>query len=140
VELKERILIVEDVSLMAQVLCRALSLPQSGGYQVETCGSAEAALERLRDTHFDLLIAASHLPDMSGLELIDRVGQLSPDTRSILITESGPQVGEQARRQAGAHIPKLFYLRDIIQAVHHILDEPEAHGQSYLGEEAAGHH
>jgi two-component system response regulator (stage 0 sporulation protein F) len=141
VALKERILIVEEDSTMAQVLCRALSLPQGGGYRVETCGSAEAALERLRDAHFDLLIAALCLPDMSGLELVERTRQLSPDTRSILITAFGsPQIEEQALRLADAHIPKLFCLRDIIRVVHHILGEPDAHGQSCLGEDAAGHH
>jgi CheY-like chemotaxis protein len=139
--LKERILIVEDESSVVEALRWALSLSQGGGYQVEFCHSAEAALERLGDAHFDLLISDLRLPGMNGLELIERVRQFSPDTHSILITAFGsPQIEEQARRLANAYIAKPFRLLDIIQLAHRILGEPDAHGQSYLGEPAARHH
>jgi DNA-binding NtrC family response regulator len=123
----KRILIVEDERLIAMALRRALSLSEVD-YRVEVCDSAEAALERLGDTCFDLLISDFRLPGMNGLELIERVRQLSPGTRSILITGFGsPQIEEQARRLADAYITKPFHLGDIIQVVRRILGEPAAH-------------
>jgi CheY-like chemotaxis protein len=124
----KRILIVEDEQLIALALCRALSLPQGGGYQVEICGSGETVLERLGDAHFDLLISDLRLPGMNGLELLELARQLSPDTRRILITASrSPQVEEQARHLANAYLLKPFRLRDIIQTVRRVLGEPAVH-------------
>jgi len=47
---QKRVLIVEDESPVADALCRVLSLPQGGGYQVESCSSGEAALLKLQST------------------------------------------------------------------------------------------
>jgi two-component system response regulator FlrC len=91
---------------------------------VESCESAEAALQRLDTAHFDLLISDLRLPDINGLELIEQACQRSPGMRSILITAFGsPQIEEQARRLADAYVPKPFRLRDMIQLVRRILDD-----------------
>lgn len=121
---KRRILIVEDESAVAQALWRALNTPQGGSYMVECCGSAEAALDRLGNVHFDLLIADLRLPGINGLELIGKAHQRNPGVRSILITAFGsPQIEEKARRLADAYVPKPFRLRDMIQLVRRILNE-----------------
>jgi CheY-like chemotaxis protein len=125
---KERILIIEDEPHVALVLCQTLRHPQGGGYQVESCESAEEALERLHDEHFDLLISDFRLPGMNGLELIEQARQISPDTRSILITGFGsPQLEEQASLLANAYITKPFRMQDIIQTVQRVLEEPAGH-------------
>jgi two-component system response regulator YesN len=120
---KRRILIVEDDRPVAQALWRALNTPQGGGYMVENCESAEVALERLRNAHFDLLIADLRLPGINGLELIEQVHQSSPGTYSVLITAFGsPQVATHARRVADAYVLKPFRLRDMIQLVERIFN------------------
>jgi DNA-binding NtrC family response regulator len=123
---KRRILIVEDEKAVAQALWRALNTPQGGGYRVESCESAEAALERLGNVDFDLLISDQRLPGITGLELIKTVHQYNPGVRSILITAFGsPQVEEQARSLANAYVPKPFRLRDMVQIVRRVLDEDQ---------------
>ena len=122
---KEHILIVEDSMGVARALNRALSLSQDGGYQVEVCDSGEAALERLRDNHFDLLISDLRLPGIDGLELLERARQINPETRSVLITAFGsPQVEERARHLANAYLPKPFRLQDMIRLVQRVLSAP----------------
>lgn len=138
---KESILIIEDSLGVARALNRALSLSQGGGYRVEVCDSGEAALERLRDAHFDLLVSDLRLPGMNGLELLERARQISPETRSVLITAFGsPQVEEQAHRLANAYLPKPFLLHDMIRIIQRVLGEPVAPKSSSAGSEAAPHY
>lgn len=138
---RERILIIEDSLGVARALNRALSLPQGGGYRVEVCDSGEAALERLRDAHFDLLVSDLRLPGMNGLELLESARQISPETRSVLITAFGsPQVEEQARHLANAYLPKPFLLHDMVRIIQRVLGGPVAPKRSSVGSEAARHY
>ena len=66
------ILIVEDSFGIAQALQRSLSLYRDGIYRVEACSTGEAALKRLHETAFDLLITDLRLPGFDGLSLIQR--------------------------------------------------------------------
>lgn len=126
---------------VARALNRALSLPQGGDYRVETCDSGEAALERLRETHFDLLISDLRLPGMDGLELLECARRIRPETRSVLITAFGsPQVEERARQLAQAYLPKPFRLHDMIRIVQRVLDEPVAPKRFFLEREAPRHY
>jgi DNA-binding NtrC family response regulator len=119
----KRILIVEDELSVAQALQRALNLPRGGSYAVESYASAEAALERLGQEHFDLVISDLRLPGMTGLDLIERAHQLSPGIHSVLITAFGsPQVEARARLLTDAYLPKPFRLRDMVRIVGCILD------------------
>jgi len=122
---QERILVVEDERRVADALCRVLSLPQGGGYQVAHCDSAEAALDTLQKTHVDLLITDLRMPGMSGLDLLERVRQISPATRSVLITAFGSsEVEYQARRLANVYLPKPFSWQVFVQAVQRALTAP----------------
>lgn len=135
---RERILITEDSMGVARALKRALSLPQGGDHWVEVCDSGEAALERLRHGHFDLLISDLCLPGMDGLGLLESAHQISPETRRVLITAFGsPQVEERARHLADAYLPKPFRLQDMIRIVKRVLGEPAAPEQPLLETEAA---
>lgn len=130
---KARILIVEDSLGIARALNRTLSLPQGGGHWVEIHDSGEAALERLRSAHFDLLITDLRLPGMNGLAVLEHAHQIRPETRSILITAFGsPGVEERARHLANVYLPKPFRLHDLIRIVQRVLDEPVAHKQPFL--------
>jgi HAD superfamily hydrolase (TIGR01484 family) len=74
---------------------------------------------------------------MNGLAVLDHARQISPETRSILITAFGsPQVEERARHLANAYLPKPFRLHDLIQLVQRILGEPVARKQPFLVSDA----
>ncbi len=119
---KERILVVEDEPRVAQALCRVLTLPEGGGYQVESCDSGEAALERLPRGRFDLLVTDLSMPGLSGLDLLHHARELSPKTRTILITAYGsPDVEQRAKEIADAYIPKPFTMKAFVQTVRQIL-------------------
>ena len=73
-----RCLIVEDEAAIRELL--ALILVRDG-YQVQTVGSSDAALEILERSQFDLMIVDWMLPVMSGVDLIKNIrskGNLVP--------------------------------------------------------------
>lgn len=114
----EKILIVEDETRVAQALSRALSLPEGGEHDVETCDSGEAALEKIRLVGYDLVITDLRMSGMTGLELLEQIRFVSPSTRSILITAFGTsQVEERARQIANAYLPKPFSMKNFVQTV-----------------------
>ncbi len=120
-----RILLVEDSLGIAKALSRALSLHHDGAYQVEICQSAEAALERLHETPFHLLISDLRLPGMDGLELLTRARRLRPETRRVLITAyGGPEIESRVRALGGIYLPKPFRLGDVIRLIERLLQEP----------------
>jgi DNA-binding response OmpR family regulator len=65
-----RILIVDDEPAILRVLELALD---ENGWKIESVGSAELALSRLRDAEFDLFLVDKNLPGMSGLDFVREV-------------------------------------------------------------------
>ena len=80
---KARILVSDDEEVSRQLLSDFLT---DIGYAVETAPDGEVALNMAREKHFDLLITDIRMPGMSGIELIQSMRQVSPDTCFIVIT------------------------------------------------------
>src|SRR5438552_16419958 len=56
---------------------------------VDTCESAPQALDRLRVTDYDAIVADVKMPGMDGLALLAEIRTLRPDTPTVLITGHG---------------------------------------------------
>ena len=67
----QNLLIVDDEPDMLTLLKR--SLEPELGCQVDTASSGEAALEMLRATDYDLVLADIKMPGISGLEVLERI-------------------------------------------------------------------
>ncbi len=119
-----RVLVVEDEPRVAQTLCQVLALPEGGGNYVESCDSGDAALQRLREAHFDLLVTDLRMPGMTGLELLEQLRQISPTTRTILVTAFGsPEIERRAAQLAvAAYLTKPFSLRQFVETVRYALN------------------
>ncbi|HNT24417.1 MAG TPA: DUF5752 family protein [Anaerolineales bacterium] len=119
------ILVVEDSLGVARSLSLALGLYREGIFRAETCASAEEALEKLHAARFDLIVSDLRLPGMDGLALLERARQVSPRTRSILITAFGsPTVELRATQLANAYLAKPFQLQDLVRLAERVLTEP----------------
>jgi response regulator RpfG family c-di-GMP phosphodiesterase len=137
---RARILVADDEPEIRHVLSDLLS-PL---YECEPVSSAEEALERLGVGAYDLVISDIMMGGMSGLELIPRVKELSPDTVVIMI--SGVQTVESAINalRAGAfdYVMKPFDLHHVEAAVsraleHHFLRVEKRRYETYLEEMVA---
>jgi len=91
-----RILLVDDQREVSRMLRSSLEL-SGRDYVVVDVPSGEEALLELGRGPVDLLVTDLRLPGISGLELVEKVRQLNPDARAILITG---HPSEEAQAQA----------------------------------------
>ena len=80
---KHRILLVDDEENILRSLER---LFMDDGYEILTATSGEEALERLNGDELPLVISDQRMPRMQGVELLDKIKSISPDTLGILLT------------------------------------------------------
>ena len=100
-----RILIVEDEKSMRDLLALMM---RKEGYAVETAESAVLAKERIqRDEPYDLVISDISMPEMSGLELLDRALDLAPETHAVFVTRQ-----EERRQAVRERLPNTLFLSE----------------------------
>ena len=80
------ILIVDDEPIIRANLAEFL---QAEGFGVEAVGSGEDALDRVVRQKFDVALCDINLPGLDGLEVLERLARVSPETFVILITAYG---------------------------------------------------
>lgn len=84
--MKPAILVVDDEPVARQSLSDILRLE---GYSVSAVANGQAAVEYVRTHPVDLMIVDLRMPGMDGLEVVQVVNQVSPDTEVILLTAFG---------------------------------------------------
>lgn len=77
-----KILLVDDEENVLHALRRELR----GLYEIEVFTSAAAALDRCRETTFDLVISDYQMPEMNGVQFLIQVGQIQPDTARLVLS------------------------------------------------------
>ncbi|MDY0292450.1 MAG: response regulator, partial [Desulfuromonadaceae bacterium] len=77
------ILIVDDEESMREVLEILFS---AEGYVVDVAPDGLHALEKLRHQAYDLILTDMRMPGADGLQLLEQVKQLHPETLVILMT------------------------------------------------------
>jgi DNA-binding NtrC family response regulator len=119
---RKRILIVDDESRVAFFLQEGLK-GLGDEYEVQAIESAELALERIHQRPFDLLVVDFRLPGINGLDLIERVRNVNPAAKTILITAYGtPEIEQEALRlDISRYLHKPFRIQDLMHTVQGIL-------------------
>jgi len=77
------VLIVDDEATLTKNIAVFLG---RHGYEAETAGSGEEALERLETFRPDVVLLDFHLPGADGLETLKKIRAEHPETRVIMIT------------------------------------------------------
>lgn len=78
-----RLLIVDDEPHIRSALSKALSLL---GYMVDEADGGAAALARLQEREYDLMVLDMRMPDMDGTEVMQQVRQFQPELLIIILT------------------------------------------------------
>ncbi len=81
--MKSNILVVDDENVARQSLADILKLE---GYNVASAPNGQAAVEYVRTHPVDLMVVDLRMPGMDGLEVIQVVNQIAPDTEIVLLT------------------------------------------------------
>jgi DNA-binding response OmpR family regulator len=94
--MKSNLLVVDDEPVARQSLSDILKLE---GYNVASAPNGQAAVEYVRMYPVDLMIVDLRMPGMDGLEVIQVVNQIAPETEVILLTAfSSTETAVQALR------------------------------------------
>lgn len=78
-----RILVVDDEQRIRDA-CRMVL--DNEGYQISTASDGDEGLAKIQDVHFDIVLLDLMLPGISGLDVLNRIHALHPDTVVIVIT------------------------------------------------------
>ncbi|HSG44817.1 MAG TPA: response regulator transcription factor [Anaerolineales bacterium] len=84
--MKSNILVVDDEPVARQSLSEILRLE---GYSVNAVPNGQAAVEYVRTHPVDLMIVDLRMPGMDGLEVVQVVNNVSPETEVVLLTAFG---------------------------------------------------
>jgi len=95
-------------------------------YEIHTARNMEEALNLARIHEFDLYVLDKRLPDGSGLELCQQLGQLTPGVPCIFYSGDAYEIHRQEAMAAGAraYIPKPD-VEELINTVHQLLSQRE---------------
>jgi len=80
---KETLLVVDDEPAMVELACEILT---THGYHVFTASDGYQALKLLEKETIDLIISDVIMPNMGGYELANKVQQLYPDIKMLMVT------------------------------------------------------
>ena len=110
-----RILLAEDDQVMREYLTRAL---ERSGYYVTAVDRGTAALPLLERETFDLLLTDIVMPEMDGIELAQKAGELAADMRVMFITGFAAVTLKAGKAVPNARVlSKPFHLRDLVLEV-----------------------
>ncbi|KFE68001.1 response regulator [Hyalangium minutum] len=116
------ILIVDDERDIRQLLREMLTLE---GHEVAEATNGAEALSRLRDASFDLVLTDVRMPNLSGMELLRRVREVSPSTEVVVATAYAELDTAIECMRAGAFdlLRKPFNLQELFSCVSRALEK-----------------
>lgn len=82
------ILVVDDEVSIRGILTEVLS---GEGYAVASAESGEEALQMFNENEYSLVITDIRMPGMSGIELLEKIKKINPDTEVMIITSNASQ-------------------------------------------------
>lgn len=92
------ILLVDDSLLSLEAMAAAL---RAAGHTVATASNAQTALRIFNVGQYDLVLSDLGLPDMHGLDLVERMRRLDPNIRVGVITGWTLPDGEEELKERG---------------------------------------
>ena len=94
------VLVVDDDLIECRSLSEFLKLD---GFQVDSATSGHDALEKLKQSGFDIVLTDVNMPEITGFDLLHEVNEHYPDTAVILITGYGQIEGAVRAIKEGAY-------------------------------------
>jgi DNA-binding NtrC family response regulator len=117
-----KILVIDDEPSIRSVLRDILEMEN---YEVEEAKDGIDALSKVKKTKFDAAICDIKMPKMDGMELLERINILSPDTPVIMISGHGniETAVEAVKKGAFDYISKPPDLNRLLITIRNALDK-----------------
>lgn len=119
---EKKLLVIDDEPAIREGVRRIL---EGESYTVETFGSGQAALERLKQEAFDLVITDLKMPGLSGMDVLRSIKEIHPDLPVIFITgySSVDSAVEVMKLGAVDYIAKPFTPDEMIKVIKTALEQ-----------------
>jgi len=112
----KRILVLDDEPIVGDRMKPAL---EKLGFQVETFTESQAAVQRILEEEFDVLVTDLKMQKPDGLEVMDFVKRNSPSTKVVIITGFATVDTAVETMKGGAvdFIAKPFKIRELCDLI-----------------------
>jgi DNA-binding NtrC family response regulator len=119
-----KILIVEDEQRVRNVLVSIIS-EENTSYEVDEAEHGKAALDLIQSNDYDLVLSDIKMPGMDGMELLERIQILKPETTVVMISGHGDidTAVESIKKGAFDYISKPPDLNRLLNTVRNALDK-----------------
>jgi len=116
------LLVVDDEESILRLVQEILA---SEGHRVETAGSGEAALERILQGDYDVIVSDWKMPGLNGINLYHELQTRKPDAARRMLFMTGDVIKDSFQQFLKQHgrscLPKPFALREFHLAVSGIM-------------------
>lgn len=112
---KKSILIVDDEEVIRDFLTEVLC----DDYNITTADDGDIAIDKIKQTEFDLVITDLKMPRVSGDEVVRFVQKSSPASKVIVVSGYSTlySVSQSVSNGANAFLSKPFSIGELLQAV-----------------------
>jgi DNA-binding NtrC family response regulator len=119
---KNTILVIDDEPAILKVMEANL---KREGYGVHTAENAVAALEKLQVESFDTIIVDYLMPELTGLDLIEKIKRLKIDVPVIVVTAHGTieQAVKAMKMGAANYLTKPVNYDELLSVVKNAVDQ-----------------
>ena len=119
---RRRVLVVDDEPGIRDLLSRTFALAE---YDVDVAPDGLAALDRMRQTRYDLLIADLRMPVMDGISMIREARRFKSDLPVIIITGYSTESAaiEAVNLGVSGYLTKPFRVPQVLAAAARALGE-----------------
>lgn len=118
-----KVLIVEDDPATADLISDCVA---SDKHTTEVVNSGQEALDRLKLYHFDLVVLDWQLPDLDGIEVLQRHRDRGGQTPILMLTGMSHIKNKESGFAAGAddYLTKPFHVTELLARVKALLRRP----------------
>lgn len=96
----DRVLLVDDEEEFVHALTKRLT---ARGLNVDSAGNGEAAIEKVKQSDFDVIVLDLAMPGIDGLETLNRLREIDADLQVVFLTGHGTvKSGVEAMKEGAA--------------------------------------
>src|SRR5262245_18928023 len=130
-----RVLVVDDEKVIREILSDFLTME---GYVVRAVEDGAAALKELRLRPYDLVISDLKMPNVGGLELLEKIADENLNVLTVIMTGFGTveTAIEAMKKGAFDYILKPFKVEEVVHVVQRGLDRQRLQAENIRLREA----
>jgi CheY-like chemotaxis protein len=116
-----RLLVVDDEENIRILFKEEL---EEDGYEVEVAGNGFEALDKMKETNFDLIVLDIKMPGMDGIQTLNAVKKINKDQPVILCSAYGEFKQDFSTWVSDAYVVKSADLTELKQTIKNLLNLP----------------